>query len=93
MTPAHSPEPPLVWHKRPLTLEELESLHGAELRWERIPGLPRRLPWLRLLGVALLCALIGFAIALIAQRAGLDASDAWARLTAWLSSAPAGSSP
>lgn len=50
--------------RRPLTLEELETLHASgEPGIDRIPGLPHPKPWALLVGVAVVCAALGFAIA------------------------------
>jgi hypothetical protein len=50
------------WPKRPLTEDELASLHGAEPDIDHIPGLPRT-PWLKLIVVFTICSLAGFGLA------------------------------
>ena len=55
---------------RPLTLPELEALHDSTPPPDHIPGLPQRMPWGRLLVVAILCGAVGFALALLWYQLG-----------------------
>ncbi len=74
---AGTPSPSSVEPKRPLTLDELEELHGVDPRSDRIPGVRGGLPWGRLFMVAGFCGLAGFTLPLVAASLGLDVAAIW----------------